>query len=471
MRDSWDNMFEEVPASFEARMKETLSALEEKPKIRRFRFGTGALVAAALLVAVLGGTALATDFFGLKSLTVTDPNASPAAVSATAEPVSDSTVIALQGVPGSPEFKANAEWMDFLASYDTAAAAKETAACLPEKYDLYSVSTQDMANELDQITRKYNLRLHTSVTDFDSEDTLYMALKSGQVDMAYRYSGGVNPTVISDLSACDNLTLQPIRNTSNSAVLIFNNNKAPFDNENIRKAVACAIDYDAFRATFGSSYASASRAGFIPEGTPGYIETPELTRDLDKAKEYLTAAGCEDTDGDGFVEYNGEKLTFPVMLRGDKPAHERYAELLKNNLAQIGIELVPDIKEVATFRELTEQNQAQTAVITGLTAFGMAKNQGMASLYLWGENRMGYGQVYDEAYKALLDQADAAVTMEDYYAAAAAMQEYYAEHIPAVALYWDSHVQAYNSAYEGFVTDGTFGLLNVQTWMKLHKAA
>lgn len=76
------------------------------------------------------------------------------------------------------------------------------------------------------------------------------------------------------------------------------------------------------------------------------------------------------------MEYNGEKLTFPVMLRGDKPAHERYAELLKNNLAQIGIELVPDIKEVATFRELTEQNQAQTAVITGLTAFGMAKNQG-----------------------------------------------------------------------------------------------
>ena len=56
--------------------------------------------------------------------------------------------------------------------------AKETAACLPEKYDLYSVSTQDMANELDQITRKYNLRLHTSVTDFDSEDTLYSLLNA-----------------------------------------------------------------------------------------------------------------------------------------------------------------------------------------------------------------------------------------------------------------------------------------------------
>ena len=162
MRDSWDNIFDEVPASFEARMKETLSALEEKPKIRRFRFGTGALVAAALLVAVLGGTALATDFFGLKSLTVADPNASPAAVSATAEPAADSTVIALQGVPESPEFKANAEWMDFLASYTP---GEDSAGCASDKYALYSVSTQDMANELDTITRKYNLRLHSSITD------------------------------------------------------------------------------------------------------------------------------------------------------------------------------------------------------------------------------------------------------------------------------------------------------------------
>ena len=131
-----------------------------------------------LLVAVLGGTALATDFFGLKSLTVTDPNASPAAVSATEEPAGGSTVIALQGVPESPEFQANAEWMDFLASYDAAAMTQEAAACLPEKYDLYSVSTQDMANELDRIIRKYHLRLHTSMTDFDSEDTLYALLEA-----------------------------------------------------------------------------------------------------------------------------------------------------------------------------------------------------------------------------------------------------------------------------------------------------
>ncbi len=75
MKENWDNVFGEVPASFEERMRSALDALEETetPKVRRFRWRPGTLVAAVLLVAMLTGTALATDFFGLKSLIVTDP--------------------------------------------------------------------------------------------------------------------------------------------------------------------------------------------------------------------------------------------------------------------------------------------------------------------------------------------------------------------------------------------------------------
>lgn len=308
---------------------------------------------------------------------------------------------------------------------------------------------------------------HVLLQLFDSEDTMYMALKAGQIDMVYKYSGGVNPAVIADLEACADLTLLPVANTANSAVLIFNNSAEPFTNAAIRRAVAKAIDYAAFRATFGSAYAVASRAGFVPEGTYGYVETPVLERDLDAAKQLLQEAGCTDLDGDGVLEYNGNKLTFPVMLRGDKPAHQRYAELLKNNLAEVGIEMTLDVREVADFRELTEQQRAQTAVITGLTAYGMSMKQGLAALYLFGENPMGYGQVYDEGYRALLDRADAAADMDAYLAVAADIQNYYAETLPAVALFWDAHVQAYNSRFDGFVVDGTFGILNVQTWMHL----
>lgn len=302
---------------------------------------------------------------------------------------------------------------------------------------------------------------------YDNEDTMYMSLKSGEIDMVYKYSGGVSAAVIADLEASGNLTLMPVSNTANSASFIFNNSTAPGDDINIRKAIACALDYARFRELFASSYAVASTAGFIPEGTYGYIETEALERDLDKARQYLAEAGCEDSDGDGYVEYKGEKLSLPIMLRGDKPEHARYAELIMNNLAEIGIEIVLDVQELANFRELTEQGRTQSAVITGLTAFGMAKNQGLSSLYLWGDNAMGYGQVYDEQYKALLDRADAAESMDEYKLIAAEIQEYYAETMPAIALFWDAHVQAFNSRYSGFVVDGSFGIMNVQSWLAL----
>ena len=171
-------------------------------------------------------------------------------------------------------------------------------------------------------------------------------------------------------------------------------------------------------------------------------------------------------------KYTGDALMGKhVRINGvHKPAHARYAELLMNNLQEVGIEVTLNVQEVAAFRELTEQQRAQTAVITGLTAYGMGMRQGLAALYLWGENAMSYGQVFDPAYKELLDQVDAAENMDQYKAVAAEIQEYYAETIPAIALFWDAHVQAYNSRFSGFVVDGTFGIMNVQSWLSLSAA-
>ena len=169
--NEWKDAFGEVPASFEARMRDTLASLEEDEKIRRFRFRPGMLAAAVLLVVVLAGTALATDFFGLKSLLVTDPYA---VAEATAAPA-PSDLIALQGFPQSAEFRANAEWMDYLAAYG---AAVDTEARVDPRYALYNVSSEAEGRALDEITARYGLRLHTSLTDFDSEDELYELLGS-----------------------------------------------------------------------------------------------------------------------------------------------------------------------------------------------------------------------------------------------------------------------------------------------------
>lgn len=183
MRESWDNIFGEAPASFEARMRETLAGLEEQPKPRRLRFPRWGLIAAALAAAVFGGTALASNLFGLHSLTVDDPFATPD---------SQGDVIALEGLPESPEFQANAKWMAYLANREPAETPEGTAdapdaAAQPgesappaetagtdgaELYPLYSVDSEESARMLESIVTEYGLRLHTVRWDFYDEKGL-----------------------------------------------------------------------------------------------------------------------------------------------------------------------------------------------------------------------------------------------------------------------------------------------------------
>ena len=160
--EHWDKVFEEVPASFEARIVSTLASLEEKPKIRRFRL-PGGLIAAALAIVVLGGTAFATDLFGLRSITVSDPYATPEAAG---------DVIALQGVPESAEFKANARWMEYLTSADVVSRSAADGSLSEGTYSLYSVYSPEMGKELESIASSYGLRLHTFRQDFYSENEL-----------------------------------------------------------------------------------------------------------------------------------------------------------------------------------------------------------------------------------------------------------------------------------------------------------
>lgn len=189
----WDELkdvYGEVPASFDERIRCALDSLpEEQPAVRyRRRRPWASLVAAALMVVVLAGTAFATDFFGLGNLRVEDPfaasTAAPTSDPAAAEDTRTAQVsIALQGAPESPEFLATAEWMEFLAGYDRDRALLNAIGNNPtgleEEYGLYFVYTQEMADKLEEIVARHGLRLHTSIQFFDTADELYKQTGTG----------------------------------------------------------------------------------------------------------------------------------------------------------------------------------------------------------------------------------------------------------------------------------------------------
>ena len=309
---------------------------------------------------------------------------------------------------------------------------------------------------------------------FGNEDTMYLALQQGDVDMVWGYSAGVAGTYQDVLAGDENVTLINVAAANAPAVLAFNNAKGLFTDENLRQAVSYALDYDAFKTYFGSAYAQIPNRGFVPETTVGYKQTEQLTTDTAKAQEYMAAAGYSEKNADGFyVNDAGQIASFTLTVNAAKEAHVGYAEMIKNQLEQFGIQVNLDTVDkdsynAKTSNKFSENNITMEAAIYGYTAAGMGMGNGLGSIYVDGSHAVQGGcQVFDEAFQNILSEMKTAKTIAEYYEGAAKLQDYYAAHMPLIALYWDNMMLAHSSRLENVTVDAVFGLNNVNNWFTI----
>lgn len=311
---------------------------------------------------------------------------------------------------------------------------------------------------------------------FGNEDTMYLALQQGDIDMVWAYSTGVAGTYQDVLSADTNVSLVNVAAANAPAVLAFNNAKGLLSDENLRQAVSYALNYEEFKTYFGSAYAEIPNRGFVPSTTVGYTDTEKLTTDTAKADEYMKAAGYTEKNADGFyVNADGAAAAFTLTVNAAKETHVGYAEMIKTQLEAFGIQVNLDAVDkdaynAKTSNKFSENNITMEAAIYGYTAAGMGMGNGLGSIYVDGNHAVQGGcQVFDEAFSSILDELKAAKTIEEYYTGAAKLQEYYAAHMPLIALYWDNMMLAYSSKLDNVTVDAVFGLNNVNNWFSITK--
>lgn len=311
---------------------------------------------------------------------------------------------------------------------------------------------------------------------FGNEDTMYLALQQGDIDMVWAYSTGVAGTYQDVLSTDTNVSLVNVAAANAPAVLAFNNAKGLFSDENLRQAVSYALNYEEFKTYFGSAYAEIPNRGFVPSTTVGYTDTEKLTTDTVKADEYMKAAGYTEKNADGFyVNADGAAAAFTLTVNAAKETHVGYAEMIKTQLEAFGIQVNLDAVDkdaynAKTSNKFSENNITMEAAIYGYTAAGMGMGNGLGSIYVDGNHAVQGGcQVFDEAFSSILDELKAAKTIEEYYTGAAKLQDYYAAHMPLIALYWDNMMLAYSSKLDNVTVDAVFGLNNVNNWFSITK--
>lgn len=111
----------------------------------------------------------------------------------------------------------------------------------------------------------------------------------------------------------------------------LNTAKPPLDNKLVRQAVSYATNYtDIINIATGGNATQAQ--GPVPAGLwPWHPDLPQYTQNLDKARELLVEAG--------YPEGRLDNVKMVLTHAAENPGHTRYAPLLKEALAEIGIDL------------------------------------------------------------------------------------------------------------------------------------
>jgi peptide/nickel transport system substrate-binding protein len=171
-----------------------------------------------------------------------------------------------------------------------------------------------------------------------------LELQAGTVDGIDNPSPDDFDTIKGDAS----LTLYP-RPALNVFYLGMNRDKAPFDNEKVRQAMAIALDRERIVDNFypeGSEVATHFTPCAIPGGCEG---EPWYDTDVEAAKALLTEAGF----ADGFTV----DLAYRDVVRGYLPEPGLVAQDIQAQLGELGINVNITVMESGSFLDAADQGQ------------------------------------------------------------------------------------------------------------------
>lgn len=174
------------------------------------------------------------------------------------------------------------------------------------------------------------------------------ALRNGEIHITMFE----NPTMLDLLAGASEITTV-VQAATNYYILFANAQREQLADERVRQAISLGIDREQIRdvALFGRAHVTAPIAAAFTQMARPLDQVPFYTRDVERAKQLLAEAGY----GSGLKL---ELLVTPVLA-----ATVPIAEIMKAQLAEIGIEIEIVQRDLATFvDEYAVQGTAQLAI-------------------------------------------------------------------------------------------------------------
>ncbi len=293
-------------------------------------------------------------------------------------------------------------------------------------------------------------------------NTRVMALENKEIDViGVSEHGGMTDYVLLDqLGKEEGITID-VQQGSNPHMYMFNYTKGATADQNLRKAIATAVNKERLVDTICYGY-----------GTPAYTymldgqdycptdKNLKFTYNVDEAKQILADAGYVDADGDGIVEKDGQNVVLNLVTLSAE-TYRNTAVLVKEDLAQIGIDVEIEALDADGYyakSQVGDFDLCFTHPWTNALAYFIWR--GATSDY----DTMGTGFGFDEKFKDYVELVTAGTDTE-------AIQEFFDmfwkesyDFVPALPLYSGSLARVYTDEVSGFIWNrgtGTFTLIDL----------
>lgn len=231
--------------------------------------------------------------------------------------------------------------------------------------------------------------------------------------------------------------------------LMYNSNKAPFDQKAFRQAIAYAIDTNQVISIGQRGHAFKAQAGLIPMTSPYYYEgAKDYNQDLAQVDAHMTGLGYEKIDG--YYALDGQILEMELL------GHDRIKrdiDVIAAQLDAAGFKTKVVFKDLATSDQyLREGNYDISITEDGAFADPMYFNR-----MIFSDVTDGFREENSDLVMAIKKQVGAK-NFEERKAILEDVQVLYAESLPSYALYFGQMNAAYNDKVDVYFTEEGYGV-------------
>ncbi|MEW5869925.1 MAG: ABC transporter substrate-binding protein [Chloroflexota bacterium] len=207
-------------------------------------------------------------------------------------------------------------------------------------------------------------------TIFKDNAAGFVALQVGQVDVSQQFNSNIQDLWLKNMLPISTYLPEAPYGIGASLPTAFFNLKAHgLDQLAVRKAIAIAVDYDTIIANAmtnqSATFTQVPRSLMNP--TPGeqalydHDAVKDLQwagKDYEGAKKLLDDAGIVDSDGDGWREYDGKKLSYTATCPNGWSDWQAAIEVVAAAGKEIGIEINSNYPEWSVYQTVVTKSDA-----------------------------------------------------------------------------------------------------------------